>query len=162
MSPTQFSTKDTVVDVYGLGVASACGRPQAAPIENGDLPTLITNELAPAQHAGGFGHPHTTHAQHVGHELLSDVEPIGVRPIAGHQQPPRQPRLHHMEARAHRSQRHLAQGYIQIAVQLTTQLRAAFQFAAKWRRLDSQRAAGPLHQRPLWRYIYAEYQRGPQ
>ena len=47
---------------------------------------------------GGSTDACPTHAQYVGQEFMRDAELIGVRPIAGHQQPAGKPRLDEMEA----------------------------------------------------------------
>jgi hypothetical protein len=73
---------------------------QAAPVEDLEPAAAVADQPALAQRTGGSSNACATHAQHVGHEFMRDVELVGVRPIASHQQPTGRPRLHDMEAGA--------------------------------------------------------------
>ncbi len=53
---------------------------------------LARVRVVPAQRTGGLSNACTAHAQHVGRELMRDVELIGVRPISSHQEPTSKPR----------------------------------------------------------------------
>ena len=85
---------------------------------------LARVRVAPAQRTGGLSNACTAHAQHVGRELMRDVELIGVRPISSHQEPTSKPRLHEMEAGASGCLCQLAQRYVEVTVQSSLQRRA--------------------------------------
>ena len=53
---------------------------------------LARVRVVPVQRTGGLSNACTAHAQHVGQELMRDVELIGVRPISSHQEPTSKPR----------------------------------------------------------------------
>ena len=153
---------DTGIGLPRRRVTAAGGGLQAAPIQNRDLAPAVTDQLAPAKHPGRRGDTFTPYAQHERHEFLSDMKPIGVRAIAGHQQPAGQPRLHQMKVRAYGGQRHLTRYHVEIAVQLPSKRRAALQLPAKRRCHDPPRRTPSLHDRPLRRDIDPEEQRRPQ
>src|ERR1700737_3825624 len=73
---------------------------QAASVEDRERAAPVADQLAPAQSTGGLSNAGTAHAQHVGEEFVRDLELIGVRSIASHQEPTGKPRLHKMEAGA--------------------------------------------------------------
>jgi len=58
---------------------------QATTVEDRELAAAVADQLALAQRGGGSSNAGAANAQHVGHEFMSDVEFIGVGPIAGHQ-----------------------------------------------------------------------------
>ena len=107
---------------------------------------LARVRVVPAQRTGGLSNACTAHAQHVGQELMRDVELIGVRPISSHQEPTSKPRLHEMEAGASGRLYQLAQHYVEVTVQRSLQRRAVFELTAKCRRLHSPGRARALHQ----------------
>jgi hypothetical protein len=93
---------------------------------------------------------------------MRDAELIGVRPIAGHQEPPGKPRLDEMEAGASGHLRQLPQRYIEVAVQTPLKRRAMFELTGKCGRLHSPSRARALHHGMLRCDIYAQHQRDPQ
>ena len=87
---------------------------------------------------------------------------FGVRAILGHQQPAGEPGLDHVEARAGRRLRELAQMNEDIAVDLALQRRAASELAAEGRGAHSQRRSRALHDRTHRRHVDAERERNPE
>jgi hypothetical protein len=93
---------------------------------------------------------------------MRDAELIGVRPIAGHQQPTGKPRLDEMEAGAGGHLRQLPQRYIEVAVQTALKRWAMFELTGKCGRLHSPSRARALYQSVLRCGVYAQHQRDPQ
>ncbi len=85
-----------------------------------------------------------------------------MRAILRHQQPAGQPRLDHVEARAGRRLRELAQMNERIAVDLALQRLAAPEFAAEERGVHSQRRSRAAHDGTHGRHVDAERQRNPE
>ena len=77
--------QDSSVSFLGCAVTNAGRRLQSTPIENGDLAATVPDQLPLFEHSGGGRNSLAAHAEHVGHELLSDEKLIAVRTIAGHQ-----------------------------------------------------------------------------
>src|ERR1700730_17766621 len=129
--------QDAVVRFLDRRITLASSGFQAASVEDRERAAAVADQLAPAQSSGGLGNACTAHAQHVGEEFVRDLELIGVRSIASHQEPPGKPRLHNMEASATGRLCQLAQCYIKVTVQTSLQRRAVFELTAKCRRLHS-------------------------
>src|SRR4029077_20863612 len=134
---------------------------QAAPVEDLEPAAAVADQPALAQRTGGSSNACATYAQHVGHEFMRDMELVGVRPIASHQQPTGKPRLHDMEAGASGGLCQLAQRYVEVTVQTSLQRRVVSEFTAKCRRFHSPSRARSLHQGVQRCSAYAEHQRDP-
>jgi hypothetical protein len=78
-------TQDPGVSFLDHRVTLASSGFQATPVEDRELAAAVADQLALAQRVGGSSNAGAPNAQHVGHEFMSDVEFIGVGPIAGHQ-----------------------------------------------------------------------------
>ena len=74
-----------IVDNRLVALAGRVLQPHAR--ENADLTANVADELSFSQRACGDGDRTSTHAQHVGEELVREVEMIRVRAVMRHQQP---------------------------------------------------------------------------
>src|SRR5690348_16791584 len=81
-----------------------------------------------------------------------------MRPVSGHQQPARKPRFHEMEAGASGGLCQLAQRYIEIAIQSSTQCRAMRDLPAKVCRFHSPCRARALYEGVERRSADAQHQ----
>src|SRR5580658_3241812 len=87
---------------------------QAAAVEDRKLAAFVADQLASAQRTSGSRNARAAHAEHVGQEFMSYLKLIGVRPIASHQQPAGEARLHEMKSSASSRLRQLTQRYIEV------------------------------------------------
>jgi hypothetical protein len=140
-------------------IASTGGRFESVPIKNFQLTPTVSDEFALLQDARGSGDPYASHAKHIGEKFMGDVKLVGVDPIAGHQQPSRQPRLNEMVAGARRGPGELTQQNVHVAVQAAPQRRAAFELMRKVRGVDAPGPAGALHKSAQWRSAHSQNER---
>ena len=93
---------------------------------------------------------------------MRDVELVGVRPVAGHEQPAGEPGLEHVEACAGRRLGQLAHHHVDVSIQYALQRDAGLQLAAERLRIHAPGRAGALHQGKHRRIAYAERQGAAQ
>ena len=68
-------------------VAFAAGRLQSLSIENGDHATVIINQPGLLEGARHGSHGGAAHAEHLGQELMRELELVSAHPVVAHQQP---------------------------------------------------------------------------
>jgi two-component system CheB/CheR fusion protein len=78
-------TQEARVRFLHRRIAPASRGFQTRPVEDRELAAAVVDQLALAQRGGGSSNAGTANPQHVGHEFMSNVELIGMGPIAGHQ-----------------------------------------------------------------------------
>jgi len=93
---------------------------------------------------------------------MGDMEAVGMRAVAAHQQPARQARADEVEARAGHGHRQLRQRDIQIAIEQPAQGAARRQLALEVQGLDAPGRAGAQHQRLPRRARNAQCERRTQ
>ena len=141
-----------------LAVAAAGSGLESTPVENRDIAATVVNQISLLQRTCRIG----THAEHEGQELLRDMKRVSVCTILGHEQPPGEACLYHMEARASRRPGKLAQSEEDIATDLVLQRMAASKFTAKGQGANSQCRSRPLYDREHGRHVHAERDRNPE
>ena len=85
-----------------------------------------------------------------------------MRPVAGHQQPAGQARLHDVKAGAGGRPGQLAHDHVDVAVEPAAQRSAVLELAPKRRRVHLPGRAGALHEGERGCQVHAEHQRGAQ
>ena len=135
---------------------------ESAPVEHCDLAALVMNEVAPLQRARRLGHANPADAKHLGQKLLRDMKRRSVSAILKHQQPARQSRLDHVEARAGGRLLELAQMDEDITVDFAPQRPALFELTAEELAVQSQRGPGAPHRCAHRRSVHPERKRNPE
>src|SRR5207253_9642258 len=95
-------TEDPIVRFSICLVAPAGSGLESTPVQNGDIAAAVMDQVAPLQGARRLGDADSADAKHEGQVFLRDLEVVRVGAILGHQQPARQPRFDHVEARTGR------------------------------------------------------------
>ncbi len=75
-------------------VAFAAGGFQPEPVDDVDVPALISNQASLLQYAGGDGDAGPAGSQHVGQKFLGQRHKVGADAVLAHQQPTSQPFIH--------------------------------------------------------------------
>ncbi len=102
-----------------------------------------------------------SHAEHESQKFPGNIQRIRMRPVPGHQQPSRKPRLDHVKARAGSSLGKLAHEYVDESQHDLTQRGATLQMLLEGRSLEPQALVGSLHQRTQRCLIDPECQQMP-
>src|SRR6185437_4578586 len=100
---------------------------QTLSVEDRELAAAVADQFALAQSAGGSSNAGAANTQHVSQEFMREVKFRRMRPIAGHQKPTGEPRLHQMEAGAGSCLCQLLKCYVEVTVQTSLHLRATFE-----------------------------------
>ena len=75
-----------------LVARAGCGL-EADPIDDGDVPSVVVDQLALLESVRGFGNPDPAHAQHMSEKFMGKAKMICAYPVACHQQPAREARF---------------------------------------------------------------------
>ena len=132
-----------IVDRRFVALAG-CGLEPAAGLD-GYIPARIMNESFLLKHARGNGNCTPSHAEHVGEELVREVEMIRVCAVMGHQQPAHQTCLDIVEPGAGDCLGQLRHRHVQVSIEYADQAGTVAQSAPELRYGHSQCRPRPLH-----------------
>src|ERR1051325_7793115 len=96
-------------------VALAGARLEAGAVGDLDAAALVADEPGARQLAGGHGDARTAHAEHLGEELLREVEFARADAVLGHQEPAAHPLLHAVHVIAGSRLRDLVEHRLRVA-----------------------------------------------
>ncbi len=129
---------DDVVALAGLGF-------EAWPVDHADAATSVVDQALALQVAGGDGDGGAAGTKHLGEELLSELEQVGLGAVAGGEQPARHAGFDRVKTVAEDGLRHLNHLHVEERVDELGEGSAFEELVADQRHADAEAGARPLH-----------------
>lgn len=151
-------TQRLLVHIVSSLVTLARSPFQSRVVEDSDIAAAVIDQSSLVQRSRSLGNAHPPHTEHVGQELMRQMESVAVSTVATHEQPAGQTRLNEVIAGTCSRLRKLPRQHIDIAIQARMKLVVLPAVPPEGEGAHAQCGPGALDYCVLGRHAHAENQ----